>query len=119
MKENAIEQKSYAFAVRIVNLCRYLQDKKKEFVLSKQILKSGTSICANVSEAECGISDKDFLAKMYIAYKESAETKYWLNLLKDTGYLTKQEFTSLYKDCMELVRMLSSITKTIDRKLKV
>ena len=87
--------------------------KKREFVLSKQILRSGTSIGANLAEAECAISKKDFLSKIYIALKECSETLYWLELLTETDYLSEQEFKSLNADCDELRRMLSATTKTI------
>ena len=109
---NAIKEKSLSFAKRIVRLYKYLSTEKKEFVLSKQVLRSGTSIGANVTEAECGISRKDFLAKMYIAFKECAETSYWLELLFSGEYLSKAEYQSLKNDCEELLRILSSITKT-------
>ena len=109
--ENVIKNKSLAFAKRIVKLYKYLCDEKKEYVLSKQLLRSGTSIGANVQEAECGISKKDFLAKMYIAFKECVETEYWLELLKDE-YLSLSEYESIKNDCEELRKILSSITKT-------
>lgn len=109
--ENVIKNRSLAFAKRIVKLYKYLCDEKKEYVLSKQLLRSGTSIGANVQEAECGISKKDFLAKMYIAFKECVETEYWLELLKD-DYLSLSEYESIKKDCEELRKILSSITKT-------
>ena len=113
MKQNIVFDKSKRFAVRIVRLYNYLCNEKKEYVLSKQLLKSGTSIGANISEALCAISDKDFLSKMYIAFKECAETSYWLELLYDTEYLTKQEYISISDDCKELKTLLSSITKTM------
>lgn len=109
--ENIVLIKSKQFAIRMVKLYRYLNDEKKEFVLSKQMLRSGTSIGANIVEAEHGISKKDFLAKMYIAYKECAETMYWLELLHESDILTDQEFNSVYSDCEELKKLLSSITK--------
>ena len=109
--KNVIKSKSLAFAKRIVKLYKYLCDEKKEYVLSKQLLRSGTSIGANVQEAECGISKKDFLAKMYIAFKECVETEYWLELLKD-DYLLLPEYESMKNDCEELRKILSSITKT-------
>ena len=112
MKENLISKKSLEFAIRIVKLFQILT-KKNEYVISKQILRSGTSIGANIAEAECGISRKDFLAKMYISFKECAETKYWLTLLQKTGYITTEEYTSIFTECDELYRILSSITKTI------
>ena len=85
--------------------------------MSKQILKSGTSIGANLAEAECAISRKDFLAKIYISLKECAETKFWIELLYETEYLTEEEFTSISKDCEELRRMLSATTKTLNSTL--
>ena len=114
MKENNIvKEKSYKFAVRIVKLYKYLCDEKKEFVLSKQLLRSGTSIGANIEEAIGGQSDKDFFAKLTISYKEARETHYWLRLLKDTDYLTEQEFQSIIIDCEELLKIIGSIQKTI------
>ena len=120
MKENIVKQKSKSFAIRIVNLYKYLCDKKKEFVLSKQILCSGTSIGANIAESECAISKNDFLAKIYIALKECMETLYWLELLKETKYITAKEFESIYSDCEEIRKILSSSTKTLNatKKLK-
>lgn len=111
--ENTARYKSKRFAVRIVRLYQYLCEEKREFVLSKQILRSGTSIGANLAEAECAISKKDFLSKIYIALKECSETLYWLELLTETDYLSEQEFESLNADCDELRRMLSATTKTI------
>ena len=108
-----IEDKSLAFAKRIVQLYKYLCEEKKEFILSKQVLRSGTSIGANVAEAECGISRRDFAAKMYIAFKECAQTSYWLELLLTGDYISKSEYLSLQKDCEELRKILSSITKTV------
>ena len=105
--------KSKRFAVRVVRLYRYLCDEKKEYILSKQLLRSGTSIGANIAESECAISKKDFLAKIYIALKECCETRYWLDLLFETDYLSKQEYCSIRDDCEELRKMLSSTTKTI------
>jgi len=109
---NIVKIKSLAFAKRIIKLYKHLCEEKKEFVISKQILRSGTSIGANVVEAEYGISKKDFLAKMYIAFKECAETIYWLELLWSSDYISEKEYTSLNKDCDELRKILSSITKT-------
>ena len=114
---NTVKFKSKRFAVRIVNLYKYLCDEKKEFVLSKQILRSGTSIGANIAESECAISQKDFLSKIYIALKETNETLYWLELLFDTDYLNEQEFVSIKTDCEEIKKMLSASTKTINSKL--
>ncbi len=112
MRENVVLKKSLDFAVRIVKLCQYLCDEKKEYVMSKQLLRSGTSIGANAHEANDGISRNDFLSKMYIALKECSETQYWLTLLHRTGYLNDPEYDSVQKDCAELRQILSSITKT-------
>jgi len=110
--ENVIQNKSYAFAIRIIRLYQHLTDKKKEFVLSKQILRCGTSIGANVEEAIGGQSRADFVAKMTIAYKEARETSYWLCLLKDTDYLTQTEFESIFADSEELLKIITSIQKS-------
>ena len=112
-----IRDKSRTFAIRIIKLYTFLRKEKHEYVLSKQLLRSGTSIGANINEALCGISKKDFLAKIYISYKEAAECKYWLDLLHATEYLTENEFISINNDCDELLRILSSITKTTKKSL--
>ena len=112
MKENEVQAKSMAFAKRIVFACHYLREQKQEYVLSKQLLRSGTSIGANIAEAQYGSSRKDFLNKLYIALKECAETKYWLELLLECGYLSAAEHQSLLNDCEELLKILSSITKS-------
>lgn len=112
MKENIIVDKSKALALRIIKLFRYLNDEKKEFVLSKQLLRSGTSIGANIKEAVNGQSKADFYAKMYIAYKEANESEYWLELLFESGYIDKKSYESIYADCKELIKILASITKT-------
>ena len=106
-------EKSKRLAIRIVRLYQYLCDEKKEYVLSKQVLRSGTSIGANLAEAETAMSRKDFLAKVYIALKECSETLYWLELLYETDYLSKQEYESINSDCVEIRKMLSSTTKTM------
>ena len=116
-QEKTVKFKSKKFSVRVVNLYKYLCDEKKEFVLSKQILRSGTSIGANVAESECAISEKDFLSKIYIALKECVETIYWLDLLFDTDYLSKEQYDSVKADCEEIRKMLSSTTKTLNSKL--
>ena len=113
-----IKFKSKKFAVRAVRLYQYLCDEKHEYVLSKQVLRSGTSIGANVAEAECAISRKDFLAKLYIALKECSETLYWLEPLHETDYITDDQFKSLQQDCKEMRKMLSSTTKTINSTLQ-
>ena len=110
--QGTVQEKSKSFALRIIKLYRYLTEKKREYVLSKQVLRSGTSIGANVSEAEYGISRADFLAKMYIALKECAETKYWLELLEQSDFIDQTAASSIIADCDELLRILSSITKT-------
>ena len=113
MKDNVVFDKSKKFAIRIVKLYKYLCDEKKELILSKQLLRSGTSIGANIAEATSAFSKKDFLAKMYIAFKECSESKYWLELLHETDYLTQSEFDSINADCTEIQMLLSSITKTL------
>lgn len=115
--DNTIKTKSEDFAVRIVGLYKYLVEKKSEYVMSKQMLRSGTSVGANISEALCGISRKDFLSKMYIAFKECNETKYRITLLYRTDYISEKEKNSIMNDCEELLRMLSSITKTTSAAL--
>lgn len=109
MKENIIQVKSFAFAIRIVNAYKYLQSEKKEFVLSKQMLRSGSSIGANVEEAIGGQSKKDFIAKISIAYKEARETKYWIKLLFATNYMDEKAANALLQDIEELSKILSSI----------
>jgi four helix bundle protein len=110
--ENLIFTKSEDFAVRIINLYKHIRKNKNEYTLSKQILRSGTSICANVAEAVCGISRNDFLAKIYIAFKECSETLCWLRLLKRTDFITQEQFDSIYPDCEEISKILSSIIQT-------
>ena len=110
---NVIEQKSFQFAIRIVNLYKHLNTVKKEFVLSKQLLRSGTSIGANVAESQQAQSRADFRSKMEISLKETSETKYWLLLLKETDYLTEEQFTSIFADCVEIEKILVSIIKRI------
>ena len=116
---NIVLDKSKAFAIRIVKLYKYLNEDKKEYILSKQVLRSGTSIGANITEAECGFSEKDFLFKMQIAYKECSETLYWLELLYRTDYLTQEQFNSIKVDCEEIKYLLTSITKTTKTKLEL
>lgn len=119
MKENIIREKSYKFALRIIKLYRYLIKEKKEYILSKQILRSGTSIGANVEEAIGGYSDKDFIAKLSLAYKEARETKYWINLLIDSNYLELKITESLLEDCEEICKIIGSIQITCkDKKIR-
>ena len=115
MAENMIETKSFDFAVRIVNLYKHLNSDKKEYVLSKQLLRSGTSIGANVSETQRGQSKADFTAKMSIALKEANETYYWIKLLFKTDYLTEQQYLSLQNDITEIIKLLVSICKSSNK----
>ena len=110
--ENILKEKSYTFAVRIVNLCRYLYNEKKEFVLSKQILRSGTSIGAMIREGEFAQSRADFVNKMSVSLKEANETDYWLSLLRDTGYIDEKMYQSIQADCVEIIKILVSTVKT-------
>ena len=112
MNENISMEKSFEFAVRIVNLYKFLVKEHKEYVLSKQLLRSGTSIGANVAEAQRGQSKADFASKMNIALKEANETHYWLKLLYRTEYLSKAQFESLNKDIQELLGILTAICRT-------
>lgn len=118
MKSSIVYNKSKEFSIRIVKLSRILRSQRDEYVLYKQILKSGTSIGANLAEAFYGISDKDFTAKIFISLKECAETKYWLEILHDSNYITDSEFKSLDDDCTALLKMLTSIGKTMNKKIK-
>ncbi len=112
MRKSVLKDKSYAFALRIVKLRRYLMDERKEFVLSKQILRSGTAIGALVREAEFGQSKADFTNKLSVALKEANETDYWLSLLKDSSYITLKMYDNLAPDIDELLRLLISSVKT-------
>ena len=112
MKQSIVQEKGRRFASRIIRMHQYLQQHKREFVMSKQLLRSGTSIGANISEALCAQLKKDFYAKMYIAYKESSETSYWIDMLFKNGYITDFQYESIKNDNLELVKMLSAITKT-------
>lgn len=118
MKRHVTREKSFAFAIRVVRLYQYLCNKKREFVLSKQLLRSGTAIGALVREAEHGESKRDFIHKLSIAQKECNETIYWLELLKATDYLTDVAFESIHKDAVELMKLLTSIIKTTKANLK-
>ena len=110
--QQAIQEKSFRFAVRIVNLCRYLQDGQKEYILTKQLIRSGTSIGANVAEAQQAQSRSDFIHKMNLALKEAYETNYWLQLLHATQYLNTKEYESIIADYLEVVKLLVAIVKT-------
>ena len=109
---NAIDEKSFYFAVRIVKFCKYLQDNKKEYILSKQLMRSGTSIGANITESQQAQSRADFISKLNIALKEAVETNYWLRLLQATDYLSDSEYASMIGDCKELEKLLTAILKT-------
>ncbi|MCH5300783.1 MAG: four helix bundle protein [Ruminococcus sp.] len=110
--DNIIEIKSFDFAVRIVKLYRFLCEQKKEYVLSKQLLRSGTSIGANIAEAQQAQSKADFISKVSISLKEASETKYWISLLNATNYLSEKEVNSILSDCVEIEKILFSILKT-------
>lgn len=113
MEHNNIQDKSFQFAIRIVNLCKLLRTERREYTLSGQLLKSGTSIGANISEAQHAQSRADFLSKLNIALKEATETKYWLRLLRATDYLTETEFQSMHEDCVEIEKILVTSVKSI------
>ena len=117
MKENVLKDKSYEFALRIVRLYKYLVSEKKEFVLSKQILRSGTSVGANVEEANQAQSKADFIHKLSIAQKEAFETDYWLRLLRDSNYLTANQTESLIENCRELQKLLTTSIITTKKKM--
>ena len=115
-EENIIVVKSKKFAIRIIRLYQYLVETKHEYILSQQLLKSGTSIGANVKEAIRGQSTSDFGAKMNISLKEASETEYWIELLYETDYINEIEFLSLIEDCRELIKILTSIIKSVFKK---
>ena len=112
MSKSILKDKSYAFAIRVVKLSQFLQSEKKEYVLSKQVLRSGTAVGALIREAEFGQSKADFISKMSISLKEANETEYWICILKDTNYIEQNLFESLQSDCKELIAMLVSSIKT-------
>lgn len=115
-KDNVIQQKSYAFALRAVRVYQYLVKDKKEYVLCKQLLRSGTSIGANVEEAIGAQSEKDFYSKLTVAYKEARESHYWIRILTDTNFLNKEESQSLLFDIEEIMKIIGSIQKTMKEK---
>ena len=115
--DSLLHQKSYAFAIRVVKMVKYLRENASEFIMSKQVLRSGTAIGALIRESEFAQSTSDFLNKLYVALKETNETEYWLNILKDTGYIDEDAFNSMMADCGEITALLVSSTKTIKRKL--
>jgi len=115
MEENIILNKTYNFALRIIKLYKYLNEEKQEFTLSKQILRSGTSIGANAEEASGSISKKEFRAKYFISYKEARETHYWLRLLRDSDYIDNKLAESLILDVNEILKILGAILKTVSK----
>ncbi|MBQ7244965.1 MAG: four helix bundle protein [Alphaproteobacteria bacterium] len=117
-KKETVKEKSKKFALRIVHLYQYLTDNKKEFVLSKQILRSGTSIGANLAESTCAVTEKDFLSKVYIALKETEETLYWLDLLKESKFIDSKSHSSMFADCQEIAKMLTKTIKTLRSRLQ-
>lgn len=118
INENVIAEKTRDFALRIIKLNKHIQSRDKEYILTTQILRSGTSIGANVSESKYAQSLRDFVSKMSIALKESAETEYWLTLLYKSEYITEKEYTSLNDDVKEIIKILSSIIITNKKKIK-
>ena len=115
MKNNGVKAKSYTFALRIIQMYKHLSQEKREFVLSKQVLRSGTSIGANVEEADAAISNAEFSSKISIAYKGARETCYWLRLLFDSNYIDKRSFDSIFNDGQEICKLLFTILKSSGR----
>ena len=111
-EDNILATKSYAFAVRCVNLYKYLCDVKNDYTIGRQLMRSGTSIGANVKEATRGVSKADFTAKMSISLKEASESEFWIELLRDTDYITTEQAESMLADCQELLKLLMTIVKT-------
>ena len=116
MRDSVIQRKSKAFALRIIKLYKYLNEQKHEHILSRQLLRCGTSIGANAKESMYAQSKADFTAKLFIAQKECAETEYWIELLYESEYINKDEFDSIYGDCRELMNMIVASTKTLQEK---
>ena len=118
MKKSILKDKSKTFALRAIRLYKYLCEEKKEYILSKQLLRSGTSIGANIAEAFYGQSEADFVSKLSIAQKEAGETMYWLELLHESEYLKQNEYDSIYSDAEELIKLLTSSIKTVKEKTR-
>lgn len=116
MKENVLVDKSKLFALRIIKLCRYLNESKHEYTLAKQLLRSGTSIGANVKEGAYAQTRADLITKLFLAQKECAETEYWLEILYESGYIPEEDFRGIFADCQELMRILVASTKTLQGK---
>ena len=117
MEENVVKEKTFTFAIRVVKLYKYLCSNKKEYILSKQLLRSGTSVGAMVREAEHAETKKDFLHKMAVAQKEINETIYWLDLLKETDYLTAQQHESIKMDAIEIIKLITAILKSTKKNV--
>lgn len=117
MSNNPIKEKSFQFAIQIINIYKFLTIEKKEYIMSKQILRSGTSIGANIEEAIGGHTRKDFLSKVTIAYKEARETSYWLQLLKETKYISEHQFNSLFTQLEEILKIITAIQKTAKKNI--
>ena len=117
MKENVLADKSKVFALRIIKLCRYLNESKREYTLTKQLLRSGTSIGANAKEGAYAQTKADLITKLFIAQKECAETEYWLELLHESGYIPDDDLRGIHADCQELMRILIASTKTLQGKI--
>jgi len=117
LKDNIVYEKAFKFAIQIVDLYKYLSKEKNEYILSKQLLRAGTSIGANIKEGIEGQSTRDFLSKMSIALKEASETEYWLELLISTNYIEKEPYKGILEDCKELNRILTAIIRTTKNKL--
>ena len=117
MKQSILKDKSKAFALRVIRLYKYLCEERKEYILAKQLLRSGTSIGANIAEAFYGQSEADFVSKLSIAQKETSETIYWLDLLHESDYLKQNEYDSVYSDAEELIKLLTSSIKTMKEKI--
>lgn len=118
MKQNLVYNKAFKFSIRIIKLYQFLRNNKHEYILSKQIIRSGTSIGSNIKEATQAQSKKDFLNKINIALKETVETEYWLELMKESNFVSEESFKSIYEECKELYRILSSIVKTTKDNIK-
>ena len=112
-KSNVLQEKSYNFAIRIVKLAQFLREKKSEYILSKQLIRSGTSIGANIEEASGAQSDSDFIAKLHISLKEAKESHYWIRLLRDTDFITQAQAESMLTDLNEIITLLTRSLKTL------
>jgi four helix bundle protein len=116
-KDNVVKEKAFEFAVKIIELSKYLVTEKKEFIISKQIIRSGTSIGANIEESIGGVSKADFSYRLSISYKEARETHYWLRLLERTNYIDKEKYNELLTDCDEICKLLFTIIRSLNSKI--